>query len=553
MNALCALHHFCDLHGPQTLLCTEGRTYIQDYNDNDNEELKTYYSQFMNAKSPQEKTQCQSCTLSSEGVVITTTDYSHHMQYVSSSSTPNAELFKTIRHACVRSLTIEKPTDSEHPIVFGDDQGGYCLSFSFVCKDFYARGSQRRYSLCYLCPDKYHLLSVMCFIEKCMKQIIFWLQYDASQTYSHEEQIQVSAKRHGIITATSVRRVLPCQPVQRMLSDIVCDSKLIYRAHALFVWILRTTNSAIQESLFEALPVQERIGGVHNQQIVKYRSETTDDSTDVDNDTYNNSNSDVDDDDDDDYDSLEYHFASYGFQALRLFRKFIMKLDNLKYLHYILFNWLTGNQLIIKYQNRTEDKDFIRAFISVFRLLLPDNCCHLMETTSQIASCTANLILLDMDALVTTADDCQQYTDKYSIAIRIIFDSSDEQIHLVELETQPSEKFDRINIFPTYVKVLVDLLTDSHLDDDTLEAIIIQQKNKYLNKAKLYFQLGRCPIASFLSMNEHQQMNILKITNPNDLLIIRFWQRGLSSAYKNQIRMMKQDDNQQRSVQYQKQ
>ena len=59
MNALCALHHFCDLHGPQTLLCTEGRTYIQDYSDNDNEELKTYYSQFMNAKNPQEKTQCQ--------------------------------------------------------------------------------------------------------------------------------------------------------------------------------------------------------------------------------------------------------------------------------------------------------------------------------------------------------------------------------------------------------------------------------------------------------------------------------------------------------------
>ena len=90
----------------------------------------------------------------------------------------------------------------------------------------------------------------------------------------------------------------------------------------------------------------------------------TNDSTDVDNDNCNDSNS----EDDDDYDSLEYHFSSYGFQALRLFRKFIVKLDNLKYLHYILFNWLTGNQLIIKYQNRTEDKDFIRAFISVFRV-----------------------------------------------------------------------------------------------------------------------------------------------------------------------------------------
>ena len=78
-----------------------------------------------------------------------------------------------------------------------------------------------------------------------------------------------------------------------------------------------------------------------------------------------------------------------------------------------------------------------------------------METTSQIASCTANLILFDMDASVTTADDCRQYTEKYSITIRIIFDSSDEQIDLVELETQPSEKFDRISKFDTIFREVV--------------------------------------------------------------------------------------------------
>ena len=59
MNVSCALQHFCDLHGPQILLCTEGRTYVHDINDNDNEDLKTFYSQYIKSENPQEKTECK--------------------------------------------------------------------------------------------------------------------------------------------------------------------------------------------------------------------------------------------------------------------------------------------------------------------------------------------------------------------------------------------------------------------------------------------------------------------------------------------------------------
>lgn len=42
-------------------------------------------------------------------------------------------------------------------------------------------------------------------------------------------------------------------------------------------------------------------------------------------------------------------------------------------------------------------------------------------------------------------------------------------------------------------------------------------------------------------------MDILRVKNSNDLLLIRFWQKGLSQNYKTQIRMLKQDDNQQKN------
>jgi hypothetical protein len=59
MNASCALQHFCDLHGPQILLCTDTKAYVQDSNDNDDEDLKTFYSQYIKSENPQEKVECK--------------------------------------------------------------------------------------------------------------------------------------------------------------------------------------------------------------------------------------------------------------------------------------------------------------------------------------------------------------------------------------------------------------------------------------------------------------------------------------------------------------
>jgi len=58
MNASCALQHFCDIHGPQILLCTDTRSYIQDVDDDD-EDLKTFFSQYVKSESTQGKTECK--------------------------------------------------------------------------------------------------------------------------------------------------------------------------------------------------------------------------------------------------------------------------------------------------------------------------------------------------------------------------------------------------------------------------------------------------------------------------------------------------------------
>ena len=123
MNASCALQHFCDTHGAQILLCTDTKSYFQDANDNDDEDLNTFYSQYIKSENPRGQVECkvkldiilfrfqsiefQSCTLSPTNILVSTIDSTNQMVYISSPSTPNQQLFKAMREACLRSINVE--------------------------------------------------------------------------------------------------------------------------------------------------------------------------------------------------------------------------------------------------------------------------------------------------------------------------------------------------------------------------------------------------------------------------------------------------------------
>ncbi len=71
----------------------------------------------------------------------------------------------------------------------------------------------------------------------------------------------------------------------------------------------------------------------------------------------------------------------------------------------------------------------------------------------------------------------------------------------------------------------------------------------FLSKAKLYFQFGRCQTTMTSSLNDYLQLKIFNVENKSDLALIRFWVKGLSQAYRKQIRTLKRDNNQQQKQQ----
>lgn len=59
----------------------------------------------------------------------------------------------------LHSLTTELCPGREGPVLFGDDENGYALSYLFKLHDAYARGETRFYSLMVLMTDRVFLIS----------------------------------------------------------------------------------------------------------------------------------------------------------------------------------------------------------------------------------------------------------------------------------------------------------------------------------------------------------------------------------------------------------
>lgn len=78
-------------------------------------------------------------------------------------------------------------------------------------------------------------------------------------------------------------------------------------------------------------------------------------------------------------------------------------------------------------------------------MLLPDGCCHLIEASNQITSCTANLILLDTDIVLTNdmlLSIIEKPQETNSVILKLMFDDIDDNLRVVKLETIPSSRSD---------------------------------------------------------------------------------------------------------------
>ncbi|CAH2350340.1 protein Lst7p [[Candida] railenensis] len=132
-NYMVCLAHFCELHGPSTIICTQKVA----------EPEKS--SLFLPANSMLQT--CQSCKLTLPDDSVNLQSTIGGTSYVSTQYPASSQRYSSLTKLVMKTLSVETTSDISKPIFFGDVVNGYCINKIFKISDANARGGERKYSL----------------------------------------------------------------------------------------------------------------------------------------------------------------------------------------------------------------------------------------------------------------------------------------------------------------------------------------------------------------------------------------------------------------------
>ncbi|KAB1265992.1 Folliculin, partial [Camelus dromedarius] len=290
MNAIVALCHFCELHGPRTLFCTEvlHAPLPQGAGNGDSpgraeqaeeEEGGIQMSSRIRAHSPAEGASaessspgpkksdmceaggCRSLAAGHPGYI--SHDQETSIKYVSHQHPNHPQLFSVVRQACVRSLSCEVCPGREGPIFFGDEQHGFVFSHTFFIKDSLARGFQRWYSIIAIMMDRIYLINSWPFLLGKIRGIIDELQdkalkSDARQVFE-AEQFGCPQRAQRMNTAFTPFLHQRNGNAARSLTSLTNDDSLWACLHTSFAWLLKACGSRLTEKLLEGAPTEDTL------------------------------------------------------------------------------------------------------------------------------------------------------------------------------------------------------------------------------------------------------------------------------------------------------
>lgn len=302
MNAIVALCHFCELHGPRTLFCTEvlHAPLPQGAGSGDSpgqgeqaeeEEGGIQMSGRVRAHSPAEgagaepgsagprkSDMCEGCrSLAAGHPGYISHDKETSIKYVSHQHPNHPQLFSIVRQACVRSLSCEVCPGREGPIFFGDEQHGFVFSHTFFIKDSLARGFQRWYSIIAIMMDRIYLISSWPFLLARVRAIIDELQGKALKVFE-AEQFGCPQRAQRMNTAFTPFLHQRHGNAARSLTSLTSDDNLWACLHTSFAWLLKACGSRLTEKLLEGAPTEDTLVQMEKLADLEEESESWDNS-----------------------------------------------------------------------------------------------------------------------------------------------------------------------------------------------------------------------------------------------------------------------------------
>lgn len=543
MNALVALCHFCELHGPRTLFCTEALhppspsapsqvglapgDREQDV-DRDSEGL----TMRANSSATQRGEMCEGCrSLPASHPGFVSIDDETGIRFLSHQHPRQSQLFSVVRQACVRSLSCEVCPGREGPIFFGDEQHGFVFSHTFFIKDSLARGFQRWYSIVMVAMDRIYLINSWPFLLRHLKLTIQSLQSTALKVFDSEQ---------GVCPPRAVRINSVFSPVfphqrsgnaARSLTSLTQHPNLWASLHSSFSWLLKACGSRLTEKLLEGAPTEDtlvliekqteqeeemncREGADGGSKSQRHPSESTLTIQDFLSDEIN----------------LE-EIPGPKFRSLRHLRQVLGAAE----FRHLAWHVLMGNQVIW----RSADPGLIQSAFIVLKSLLPVGCVRSIPYSSQYEEAyKCNFLGLCTDVSIPAHVSSSEFT----VLVDVTYDKNHQnsaendnvaswfQFSISSANAQPTDRG------PTLLNKLEVALSNENLSMEVVSHCLLCLKEEWMNKVKVLFKFSK--VDGRGREDTQKVLALLGATGPGEednVRLLKFWMTGLSKTYKSHL------------------
>ncbi|KAM8870517.1 folliculin isoform 2-T2 [Spinachia spinachia] len=546
MNALVALCHFCELHGPRTLFCTEALhppspspsshagAPVPGDRDRDGDREGEGLTMRANSSATQRGEMCEGCrSLPASHPGFMSIDEETGIRFLSHQHPRQPQLFSVVRQACVRSLSCEVCPGREGPIFFGDEQHGFVFSHTFFIKDSLARGFQRWYSIVMVAMDRIYLINSWPFLLRHLRLTIHSLQSTALKVFDNEQGVcpQRSARMNSVFSPA----VFPHQRsgnAARSLTSLTQHQNLWASLHSSFSWLLKACGSRLTEKLLEGAPTEDTLvlierqteqeeemscwegaeGGCSSSLPHQLQSELGLDIL-CDNNKLN-------------------ELPGPKFRSLRHLRQVLGAGE----FRQLVWHVLMGNQVIW----RGDDPGLIQSAFTVLKSLLPVGCVRSVPLSAQYEEAyKCNFLGLSPDVPIPTHVSASEF----SVLVDVSADrrcptsavgeediSLNYQFAISSANTQPTDRG------PALLNKLEVALSNENLSVDVVSHCLLCLKEEWMNKVKVLFKFSK--VDGRGREDTQKVLALLGATGPGEednVRLLKFWMTGLSKTYKSHL------------------
>ncbi|XP_076010897.1 folliculin [Genypterus blacodes] len=543
MNALVALCHFCELHGPRTLFCTEAlhppspspsQAGLPVPGDVDGDREGEGLTMRANSSATQRGEMCEGCrSLPASHPGFVSIDDETGIRFLSHQHPRQQQLFSVVRQACVRSLSCEVCPGREGPIFFGDEQHGFVFSHTFFIKDSLARGFQRWYSIVMVAMDRIYLINSWPFLLRHLRLTIQSLQSTALKVFDSEQG--VCPQRAVRINSGFSPAVFPHQRsgnAARSLTSLTQHPNLWASLHSSFSWLLKACGSRLTEKLLEGAPTEDTLV------LIERQTEQEEEMSCWEGAESGGSRSQW-------HQSDSQLGTDFLCEDAKLEALLGPKFTSLRHLRQVLgptefrqLSWhvLMGNQVIW----RGADPGLIQSAFIVLKSLLPVGCVRSIPYSAQYEEeYKCNFLGLSPDVPIPT----HVSSSEFSILVDVSLERSSQSLTLGEDEissryqfsissasTQPTDRG------PTLLNKLEVALSNENLSVDVVSHCLLCLKEEWMNKVKVLFKFSK--VDGRGREDTQKVLILLGAIGPSEednVRLLKFWMTGLSKTYKSHL------------------